>query len=90
MNKKNRSSYTGNEEVEVTLSIEPWCDLGKIIETIDLNSQILSQDDGQAVLAIPFADNLPYALDALEKEKKKLGITGLSVSIITLEQVFIR
>ena len=82
--------HTGDGQVEVTLSIEPWCNLGKVIDEIGLNSQILNQDEGQAVLAIPLADNLPRALDALEKQKKKLGITGLSVSIITLEQVFLR
>lgn len=80
----------GDGQVEVTLSLEPSCDPRKIVDEIGLNAQILSVDEGKAVLAIPFADNLPDALDTLEKQKKKLGVTGLSVSVITLEQVFLR
>ncbi|XP_043287897.1 phospholipid-transporting ATPase ABCA1-like [Venturia canescens] len=80
----------GDGQVEVTLSIEPNCDPRKIINEIGLNAQLLSQDEGQVVLAIPLAENLPTALDNLERQKRKLGVTGLSVSIITLEQVFLR
>ncbi|KAK0158992.1 hypothetical protein PV328_009925 [Microctonus aethiopoides] len=80
----------GDGQVEVTLSIEPWCEVSKIFEEIGITAHILSQDDGKIILALPPAESLPIALDRLENSKKNLGITGMSVSIITLEQVFLR
>ncbi|KAK0162596.1 hypothetical protein PV327_006362 [Microctonus hyperodae] len=80
----------GDGQVEVTLSIEPWCEVTKIFEEIGIIAHILSQDDGKIILALPPAESLPMALDKLENSKKNLGITGISVSIITLEQVFLR
>jgi len=39
---------------------------------------------------VPYTDSLPQSLDKVESEKKNLGITGISVSLITLEQVFLK
>uniref|UniRef100_A0A0C9QB95 ABCA3_5 protein n=1 Tax=Fopius arisanus TaxID=64838 RepID=A0A0C9QB95_9HYME len=80
----------GDGQVEVTLSVKPWCDSSKIIQEIGISAQLLNQDEGKMVFAIPMAESLPEALDKLESQKQKLGITGMSVSIITLEQVFLR
>ncbi|KAF7992262.1 hypothetical protein HCN44_001587 [Aphidius gifuensis] len=80
----------GDGQVEVTLSVDPGCNVAKISEEIEINVNVLSEGDGKIVLAIPKTESLPEALDKLESSKKKLGITGMSVSIITLEQVFLK
>ncbi|XP_011306963.1 retinal-specific ATP-binding cassette transporter [Fopius arisanus] len=80
----------GDGQVEVTLSVEPWCDSSKVIQEIGVSAQLLNQDEGKMVLAIPQVESLPQTLDHLESSRKTLGITGMSVSIITLEQVFLR
>ncbi|XP_015109411.1 ATP-binding cassette sub-family A member 2 isoform X2 [Diachasma alloeum] len=82
--------FYGDGQVEVTLSVEPWCDPSKIIREIKVPAELLNQDEGKMVLAIPQVKSLPEALDHLESSRKDLGITGMSVSIITLEQVFLR
>ncbi|XP_063977334.1 uncharacterized protein LOC135162614 [Diachasmimorpha longicaudata] len=80
----------GDGQVEVTLSVKPWCDSSKVIQEIEIPSELLNQDEGKMVFAIPMTESLPETLDKLESLKQKLGITGMSVSIITLEQVFLR
>ncbi|XP_011306970.1 retinal-specific ATP-binding cassette transporter, partial [Fopius arisanus] len=80
----------GDGQVEVTLSIEPWCDPSKIIQEVGISAQLLSQDEGKMVLTIPQVESLPQTLDHLESSRNALGITGMSVSLITLEQVFLR
>ncbi|XP_015109409.1 retinal-specific ATP-binding cassette transporter [Diachasma alloeum] len=80
----------GDGQVEVTLSVEPWCDPSRIIQEIKIPAELLNQDEGKVVLAIPQVESLPEALDHLESSRTDLGITGMSVSIITMEQVFLR
>ncbi|XP_014296992.1 phospholipid-transporting ATPase ABCA1 [Microplitis demolitor] len=80
----------GNGNVEITLSTEDWFDVTNISHEIGVTVQVVNQNDGKTVLIIPHIDNLPQALDKLELSKKQLGITGISVSMITLEQVFLQ
>ncbi|KAF7990337.1 hypothetical protein HCN44_000142 [Aphidius gifuensis] len=82
--------YHGNNQVEVSLSLEPDCDTSKILESICDNVKILNQRNNTIVLAIPNTQSLPEVLDKLENTKKHLGITGISASIISLEQVFVK
>lgn len=84
------SCALGHGHVEVTLSIKSWCEPEKIINKFDKRTQQLSVDSEKIVLNIPYTDSLPQSLDSVESEKKKLGITGISVSLITLEQVFLK
>ncbi|XP_044010225.1 phospholipid-transporting ATPase ABCA3-like [Aphidius gifuensis] len=80
----------GDGQVEVTLSLESGCDTAKILEIIGEDVKTLNQRNDSIVLAIPNSESLPETLDKLELSKKKLGITGISASIITLEQVFVK
>ncbi|XP_011644080.1 retinal-specific ATP-binding cassette transporter-like [Pogonomyrmex barbatus] len=80
----------GHGHIEVTLSTKSWCSPEKIISKFDSRTQQLSVDSEKIVLNVPFTDSLPQSLDKVENEKKKLGVTGISVSLITLEQVFLK
>ncbi|XP_014231053.1 ATP-binding cassette sub-family A member 3-like isoform X1 [Trichogramma pretiosum] len=80
----------GHGNIEVTLSTEPWCDAQKCLDQLDARGQILNLDGGKLVLSIPYTPELPDSLDKMEKKKKELGVTGMSVSLITLEQVFLK
>ena len=74
----------------MTLSTESWSDLNKIKSVVGVNSEILNNDGSKLVLNIPNNPELPNILDTVDIKKKELGITGMSVSPITLEQVFLR
>ncbi|XP_058807201.1 ATP-binding cassette sub-family A member 17-like [Phymastichus coffea] len=78
----------GRGNIEVTLSTEPWCDPENVRSKLETPCEVLSDDRGKMVLSIPYNNNLPDTLDTIEEKKKELGITGMSVSIITLEKVF--
>jgi len=55
-----------------------------------MRTEQLSVDSEKIVLSVPYTDSLPESLDKVESEKKNLGVTGISVSLITLEQVFLK
>lgn len=74
----------------MTLSTEPWCDPENVRSHLDTQTEVISDDHGKMVLSIPYNDDLPDTLDKIEAQKKELGITGMSVSIITLEKVFLK
>lgn len=76
--------------MEVTLSTKSWCIPEKVIKKFDSRTQQLSVDNEKIVLNVPYTDSLPQTLDKVENEKKNLGVTGISVSLITLEQVFLK
>ena len=57
---------------------------------MDPQSEILNADGSKVVLSIPYTPELPDSLDKIETNKKELGVTGMSVSLITLEQVFLK
>lgn len=80
----------GHGHIEVTLSTKSWCVPEKVISKFDSRTQQLSIDSEKMVLNVPYTESLPQSLDKLESEKKKLGVTGISVSLITLEQVFLK
>ncbi|XP_008205027.1 phospholipid-transporting ATPase ABCA1 [Nasonia vitripennis] len=80
----------GQGNVEVTLSTESWCDPEKIQSHLDSPSTIVNADGSTIQLSIPNTPELPDSLDKLESNKSELGITGMSVSLITLEQVFLK
>ncbi|KAH0563704.1 hypothetical protein KQX54_004906 [Cotesia glomerata] len=80
----------GNGQIEITLSTEQWFDVRNISNEIGIIVEVLNQNDRKTVLTVPRVNKLPQALDKLEASKKKLGITGISVSMITLEQVFLQ
>jgi ATP-binding cassette subfamily A (ABC1) protein 3 len=74
----------------VTLSIEPWCNIEKLYEKLNSNDNIHNKDGNRIIMSIPNSPNLPDWLDNLENCKSEFGISGLSVSLITLEQVFLK
>ncbi|XP_012054736.1 PREDICTED: ATP-binding cassette sub-family A member 1 [Atta cephalotes] len=80
----------GHGHIEVTLSTKSWCVPEKVISKFDSRAQQLSVDSEKIVLNVPYTESLPQSLDKVESEKKKLGVTGISVSLITLEQVFLK
>ncbi|TGZ53371.1 phospholipid-transporting ATPase ABCA3 [Temnothorax longispinosus] len=80
----------GHGHMEVTLSTKSWCIPEKVICKFDSRTQELSVDSEKIVLNVPYTDSLPQSLDKVENEKNKLGVTGISVSLITLEQVFLK
>ncbi|XP_039306683.1 retinal-specific phospholipid-transporting ATPase ABCA4 isoform X2 [Solenopsis invicta] len=80
----------GHGHIEVTLSTESSCIPEKVISKFESKIQQLSVDNEKIVLNIPYTDSLPQSLDKVESEKKKLGVTGISVSLITLEQVYLK
>ncbi|XP_008203603.1 phospholipid-transporting ATPase ABCA1 isoform X2 [Nasonia vitripennis] len=80
----------GQGNIEVTLSTESWCDPQRIRNELDSRGQILNIDGGKIVLSVPNSPELPDYLDKIEMQKKNLGVTGMSVSLITLEQVFLK
>ncbi|XP_015178503.1 PREDICTED: ATP-binding cassette sub-family A member 1-like [Polistes dominula] len=79
----------GHGFVEVTLSIKSWCNPEKVVNKFDLGTQINIEND-KIILSVPYTENLPDSLDQIEREKKTLGVTGINVSLITLEQVFLK
>ena len=83
-------SVLGHGHIEVTLSTKSWCIPEKVISKFDSRAQQLSVDSEKIVLNVPYTESLPQSLDKVESEKKKLGVTGISVSLITLEQVFLK
>lgn len=76
--------------MEVTLSTEETCDIEEVKNQLPEESQLVSHDSGKIVFSIPFTQRLPNDFDRIEENKDQLGITGISVSLITLEQVFLR
>ncbi|XP_011879850.1 PREDICTED: retinal-specific ATP-binding cassette transporter-like [Vollenhovia emeryi] len=80
----------GHGHIEVTLSTKSWCIPEKVISKFDSRTQQLCVDTEKIILNVPFTDSLPPSLDKVESEKKQLGVTGISVSLITLEQVFLK
>ncbi|XP_017876215.1 ABC transporter A family member 1-like [Ceratina calcarata] len=80
----------GYGHIEVTLSTKSWCNLEKILSKFDPRTQQISVDSDKIVLSVPNSENLPECLDKVEKEKKTLGVTGIGVSLITLEEVFLK
>ncbi|KAG7200279.1 hypothetical protein KM043_017746 [Ampulex compressa] len=80
----------GHGHVEVTLSTKSWCNPEKVKSKFDSRTQQISVDSEKIILSIPYSDSLPQSLDKVESQKKKLGITGISVSLITLEEVFLK
>lgn len=80
----------GYGHIEVTLSTKSWCNAEKVINKFDSRTQQLSTDSNKIVLSVPNTDTLPQSLDNIESHKKDLGVTGISVSLITLEEVFLK
>nr|XP_034183985.1 retinal-specific phospholipid-transporting ATPase ABCA4-like [Osmia lignaria] len=80
----------GYGHLEVTLSTKSWCNSEKVINKFDARTQQINVDSEKIVLSVPNTDTLPQILDKIENQKKKLGVTGISVSLITLEEVFLK
>ncbi|XP_058807248.1 phospholipid-transporting ATPase ABCA1-like isoform X2 [Phymastichus coffea] len=80
----------GQGNVEVTLSVEADCDPRKICAAFACDGVLVNQDASKVVLSIPYSPELPDQLDILESKKKELRVSGFSVSLISLEQVFLK
>ncbi|XP_014205582.1 ATP-binding cassette sub-family A member 3-like isoform X2 [Copidosoma floridanum] len=80
----------GQGNVEVTLSVEPWSNNKRILDELNSQGNIISADASKIVISLPNSPDLPDALDKLEGMKKELGVSGLSVSLLSLEQVFLK
>lgn len=76
--------------MEVTLSTNPNCDSENVRKLLGQRAEIINYDGARLILSVPYTNELPDALDNIESKKKSLGITGMSVSLITLEQVFLK
>ena len=74
----------------MTLSTEDGYELEKIRNQFSGESELINFDGGKIVLSIPYTDQLPDDLDKIEERKKELCVNGISVSLITLEQVFLK
>lgn len=74
----------------MTLSTEKGYDLEKIRNQLTEGSQLINLDGGKMVFSVPYTSQLPDDLDKIEEKKKDLGVNGISVSLITLEQVFLK
>ncbi|KAF7399046.1 hypothetical protein HZH66_006943 [Vespula vulgaris] len=79
----------GHGHIEVVLSTKPWCDPEKVVDKFDTRSQVTLEKE-KIVLSVPYTENLPHSLDEIENQKRRLGVTGINVSLITLEQVFLK
>ncbi|CAL7939781.1 unnamed protein product [Xylocopa violacea] len=80
----------GYGHIEVTLSTKSWCNADKVINMFDPRTQQVSVDNEKIVLSVPNTETLPQCLDKVEEQKETLGVTGISVSLITLEEVFLK
>ncbi|XP_017755068.1 PREDICTED: ATP-binding cassette sub-family A member 1-like [Eufriesea mexicana] len=80
----------GYDHIEVTLSTKSWCNADQIINNFDPRTQQISVDSKKIVLSVPNTETLPLSLDKVDSQKNNLGITGISVSLITLEEVFLK
>ncbi|KAJ8686327.1 hypothetical protein QAD02_022121, partial [Eretmocerus hayati] len=80
----------GHGNVEVTLSTEPWCDMNNVCNELNNQMRVVNESSGKMVVCVPNTSDLPDSLDRLESKKTLLGVSGLSVSLISLEQVFLR
>ncbi|OAD58503.1 ATP-binding cassette sub-family A member 3 [Eufriesea mexicana] len=80
----------GYGHIEVTLSTKSWCNADQIINNFDPRTQQISVDSKKIVLSVPNTETLPLSLDKVDSQKNNLGITGISVSLITLEEVFLK
>ncbi|XP_014230700.1 ATP-binding cassette sub-family A member 1-like [Trichogramma pretiosum] len=78
----------GQGNIEVTLSTDGTCNPEKIHVVLGSQCEILSSDREKMVVSLPQTADLPDLLDKVEYRKKELGVTGMSVSLLTLEQVF--
>lgn len=76
--------------MEVSLSTEPWSDPDKIRDFLGDRGTIQQIEGAKITLTVPNGPDLPNTLDDIEHKKVELGISGMSVSLITLEQVFLR
>ena len=83
-------NLTGEGNIEITLSIESNAVPEDIRKFLDLSANITSNEGSKIVINVPNSPRLPDVLDEMERRKNELGITGISVSLITLEQVFLR
>ncbi|XP_076173170.1 ATP-binding cassette sub-family A member 17 isoform X2 [Ptiloglossa arizonensis] len=80
----------GYGHIEVTLSTKSWCNSDKVICKFDPRTQQVSVDSEKIILSVPNTESLPQSLDTVENQKQILGVTGISVSLITLEEVFLK
>ena len=72
------------------MSIKNWCDTQKVRDELNPKAQIIGEDEGKVVISVPYSQELPDALDSVESKKEDLGITGMSASLITMEQMFLK
>ena len=70
--------------------MKPESDTENIRTSLSSTAKILSNDGSKIILSVPSTPELPDILDGIEQRKSQLGITGISVSLITLEQVFLK
>ncbi|XP_076238688.1 ATP-binding cassette sub-family A member 17 isoform X2 [Calliopsis andreniformis] len=80
----------GYGHLEVTLSTKSWCNSEKVINIFDPRTQPLHVDKEKILLSVPHTEILPESLDKVESQKTNLGVTGISVSLITLEEIFLK
>ncbi|XP_033219403.1 phospholipid-transporting ATPase ABCA1-like isoform X2 [Belonocnema kinseyi] len=82
--------FYGQGNIEVTLSTADVCNLEKIKNQLKGKSHLINLDGTRIVFSIPYSDPLADDLDKIEERKKELGVNDISVSLINLEQVFLR
>lgn len=76
--------------MEISMSTEDGCDPQEILKALDSNCEIKSHNRCRLQVQVPITNNLPDALDYIDSQKDRLGITGMSVSLMSLEQIFLK
>ena len=80
----------GGNSIDVTLSVEPNCNPEKIRSQLGSHGRITSMEGNKLSINVPKSRELADSLDKLEQTKKFLGVSGFSVSMMSLEQVFLK
>ncbi|XP_033225197.1 phospholipid-transporting ATPase ABCA1-like isoform X2 [Belonocnema kinseyi] len=80
----------GQGNIEITFSITSWCDTEIVRKELSEETELLRLEDETMVICVPYTDQLAESLDEIESKKRDLGVTAINVSLVTLEQVFLK
>lgn len=83
-------NFSGQSNLEITLTTLSTRDTQLILNELGPEAQISYEDPSQLVINIPNSTELPDFLDNLEVKKVYLGIMGISVSSMSLDEIFLK
>lgn len=76
--------------MEVSLFTVPNVDPEPLQKFLGPRGRVVDIENCKMNIQIPNTPNLPELLDELERQKTEFGIRSMKVSIITLEEVFLK